>query len=159
MQLATNDLYQDFILLDPCDAVAVHDYLNVDGAGKGPSSAYRVTSTRKCYQSPTRRSGGTARRSSLHKCQDPNVIQSPVVACSFEANNCNIGPDPPACNNFDDGTQGFDMDDRYSEARDLDESDDDDDDPWKPLNPHELGNLKVKPFRKGCFQALVSLAC
>ncbi|VVA37149.1 PREDICTED: condensin-2 complex subunit H2 [Prunus dulcis] len=145
--LATNDLYQDFILLDPCDAVAVHDYLSADGAGKGQNSAYKATSTQKSYQSPTKRSGGTARRSSLHKCQDPNVNQTPGVGCSFEAKNCNIGPDPRASNDFDDGAHGFDMDDRYSEPRDLDESDDEDD-PWKPLNPHEPGNLKVKPFRK-----------
>ncbi|GAB4851313.1 hypothetical protein Ancab_030608 [Ancistrocladus abbreviatus] len=31
---------------------------------------------------------------------------------------------------------------------DLDDIDGDDDDPWKPLNPHEPGNLEVKPFRK-----------
>ncbi|KAM0962684.1 hypothetical protein ACFX14_021797 [Malus domestica] len=145
--LATNDLYQDFILLDPCDAVAVNDYLSVDGVVKGQNSAYRVTSARKSHQTP-RRSGGTAHRSSLHKGQDPNINQSPIIGCSFEANNCNIGPDPPACNDFDYGTQGLDMDDRYSEPRDLDDSDDDGNDPWKPLNPHEPGNLKVKPFRK-----------
>ncbi|TQE06583.1 hypothetical protein C1H46_007825 [Malus baccata] len=145
--LATNNLYQDFILLDPCDAVAVNDYLYVDGVGKGPNSAYRVTSERKSHQTP-RRSGGTACRSSLHKGKDPNMIQSPIAGCSFEANNCNIRLDPPVCNDFGDGTQGFDMDDRYSEPGDLDDSNDDGDDPWKPLNPHEPGNLKVKPFRK-----------
>lgn len=33
---------------------------------------------------------------------------------------------------------------------DADNSDlEDEDDPWKPLNPPEPGNLKVKPFRKG----------
>ncbi|ONK75006.1 uncharacterized protein A4U43_C03F12330 [Asparagus officinalis] len=28
-----------------------------------------------------------------------------------------------------------------------DDSDSDSDDPWKPLNPHEPGNLKIKPFK------------
>ncbi|XP_061991465.1 condensin-2 complex subunit H2 isoform X2 [Rosa rugosa] len=144
--LATNDLYQDFILLDPCDAVAVNDYLGADGVSRGQSSAYRVSSTRKSFLSPTGRSGGTAHKS--QKSQNANVNQSPMVDSHFEVNGCNIGPDPPGCNNFDDGTHGYDMDDRYSEPRDLDELDDDDDDPWKPLNPHEPGNLKVKPFKK-----------
>ncbi|CAK9138956.1 unnamed protein product [Ilex paraguariensis] len=41
------------------------------------------------------------------------------------------------------------MDYGYSEPRDLDNSDDeDDDDPWKPLNPYEFGNLKVKPNKQ-----------
>lgn len=151
MQLATNDLYQDFILLDPCDAVAVHDYLGADGVSRGQSSANRVSSTRKSFLSPTGRSGGASHKS--QKFQDANVNQSPLVDSHFEVNGCNIGPDPPACNIFDDCTYGFD-----SEPRDLDESDDDDDDPWKPLNPHEPGNLKVKPFKKGCFQVFVYLA-
>lgn len=139
--LATNDLYQDFILLDPCDAVAVHDYLGAGGVSRGQSSAYRGSSTRKSFLSPTGLSGGASHKS--QKFQDANVNQSPLVDSHFEVNGCNIGPDPPACNNFDDCTSGFD-----SEPRDLDESDDDDDDPWKPLNPHEPGNFKVKPFKK-----------
>ncbi|XP_004296865.1 PREDICTED: condensin-2 complex subunit H2 [Fragaria vesca subsp. vesca] len=144
--LATNDLYQDFILLDPCDAAAVNDYLGVDGVSRGQTSAYRASSARKSFMSPTGRSGGTVHKS--QKPHDANVNQSPLVDSHFEVNGCNNGPDPPGCNNFDDDTHGYDMDDRYSEPRDLNESDDDDDDPWKPLNPHEPGNLKVKPFKK-----------
>jgi len=148
LQLATNDLYQDFILLDPCDAAAVDEFFKGDKAGKGQNSAYRGSSARKSFLSPTRRSGGTARKSSIRKSQDPNLIQSPRVGCSID-NNRNVEPNPPSCDNFDDNNCGFDMGDRYSEPRDLDDSDDDDD-PWKPLNPHEPGNLRVKPFKKGC---------
>ncbi|XP_030975722.1 condensin-2 complex subunit H2 isoform X1 [Quercus lobata] len=144
--LATNDLYQDFILLDPCDAAAVDEFFKGDKAGKGQNSAYRGSSARKSFLSPTRRSGGTARKSSIRKSQDPNLIQSPRVGCSID-NNRNVEPNPPSCDNFDDNNCGFDMGDRYSEPRDLDDSDDDDD-PWKPLNPHEPGNLRVKPFKK-----------
>ncbi|KAK1591031.1 hypothetical protein Q3G72_001131 [Acer saccharum] len=144
--LATNDLYRDFILLDPCDAVAVNDFLG-DEAGKGQSGAYRGSASRKSYLSPTRRSGGTARKSSLGKNKDANLYPSPRVDCSFEVRNSNMGPDPAANDNFEDNNHGFDVDDRSSEPMDLDDSDDDDD-PWKPLNPHEPGNLKVKPFRK-----------
>ncbi|XWS08568.1 hypothetical protein CRYUN_Cryun40dG0013600 [Craigia yunnanensis] len=145
--LATNDLYQDFILLDPCDAVAIDDYLKGDEAGKGEYGTDRGSSRCKSFQSPTWRSGGTAHKSSLGKNKDANVNQSPRPDCGFGANDCNMGPGPPAADNFGNVDHGFDMDDRYSEPRDLDDSDDDND-PWKPLNPHEPGNLKVRPFRK-----------
>ncbi|GLT99091.1 hypothetical protein SLE2022_165550 [Rubroshorea leprosula] len=145
--LATNDLYQDFILLDPCDAIGVDDYLKGDGVDKGQCRAYRGSPTRKTFLSPTRRSGGTAHWSSLGKNQDANVNRSPMLDRGFEANDCNMGPDPAGSDNYEDVNHGFDMDDRHSEPEDLDGSDDDDD-PWKPLNPHEQGNLKVKPFRK-----------
>ena len=146
--MATNYLYQDFILLDPCDAVAVDDYLKGDEASKGEHGSYRGSSRRKSFQSPTGRSGGTAHKSSLGKNKDANVNQSPKVDCSFGVNVCNMGPDHPAANNFGN-VDGFGTDDRHSEPRDLDDSDDDENDPWKPLNPHEHGNLKVRPFRKG----------
>ncbi|XVF28285.1 hypothetical protein REPUB_Repub15cG0016800 [Reevesia pubescens] len=146
--LATNDLYQDFILLDPCDAVAVDHYLKGGEAGKEEWGTYKGSSRRKSFQSPTWRSGGTAHKSSLGKNKDANVNQSPRVDCGFGVNDCNMGPDPPAADDFGNLDQGFDVDDRYSEPRDLDDSDNDDNDPWKPLNPHEPGNLKVKPFRK-----------
>ncbi|XP_021291120.1 condensin-2 complex subunit H2 [Herrania umbratica] len=146
--LATNDLYQDFILLDPCDAVAVDNYLKGNEAGKEEYGIYRGSSRRKSFQSPTRRSGGTAHKSYLGKNKNANVNQSPRVDCDFGVNDCNTGPDPPDDDNFGNVDHGFDMDDRYSEPRDLHDSDDDDSDPWKPLNPHEPGNLKVRPFKK-----------
>lgn len=140
--LATSDLYRDFILLDTYDSVAVDDFLEGDEVCKGPNDVYRGSSTRKSFQSPTRRSGGTAHKSSLAKNKDVNLPASPRVACSFD-----VGPNPPVNDNFGENYHGFDMDDNYSEPRDFDNSDDEDD-PWKPLNPHEPGNLKVKPFRK-----------
>ncbi|XVF38754.1 hypothetical protein REPUB_Repub20aG0129000 [Reevesia pubescens] len=146
--LATNDLYQDFVLLDPCDAIAVDNYLKGDEAGKGEYGTHRGSSRRKSFQSPTWRSGGTAHKSSLGKNKDVNFNQSPKVDCGFGINDCNKGPDPPAADDFGNLDSGFDMDDRYSEPRDLDDLDDDDNDPWKPLNPHEPGNLKARPFRK-----------
>ncbi|KAK8308561.1 hypothetical protein V6Z12_D02G067900 [Gossypium hirsutum] len=148
--LATNDLYQDFILLDPYDAAAVDDYLNGDDAGKGEYGTNKGSSRRKSFQSPTWRSGGTAHKSSHRKNKDTNANQSPRVDCDFGVNDCNIGAVPSATDDFGNVDHGCDMDDRYSNPRDLDDSDDDDDDndPWKPLNPHEPGNLKVRPFRK-----------
>lgn len=123
----------------------MHDYLDGDKVGERQNSAYRGSSTRKSSQLPAGRSGGTAHKSSLGKSQDANVNQSPWV----EVNNCNIGADPSASNMFFDSNHGFGVDDRYSEPGETDDSDNDED-PWKPLNPHEPGNLIVKPFKKGC---------
>ncbi|GAV64158.1 DUF1032 domain-containing protein [Cephalotus follicularis] len=145
--LATNDLYRDFILLDPCDAVAINDFLKGDEAGKRQNGAHLGTSAHKSFLSPTRYSGGSARKSFVGKNEDANLNRSPGVDYTFDDTNCDMGPNPPAYGCFEDNGHGFDMDNRYTEARDLDDSEDDDD-PWKPLNPHEPGNLKVKPFRK-----------
>lgn len=158
LQLATNDLYQDFILLDPCDAVAVHEFLKGNKSGKGQNGSHRSSSGRKTFQSPSRRSGGTAHKSSLRKNQDASLNQSPLLGCSGDVNNSNVGVDPPFCDNINDNNSRFDMDERYSEPMDFDDSDNDEDtDPWKPLNPHEPGNLKVKPFRKGGYKIFCSL--
>ncbi|KAJ6323420.1 hypothetical protein OIU76_010847 [Salix suchowensis] len=142
--LATNDLYQDFILLDPCDALAINDFLKAEGTAKAQNGPCRGSSIRKTFQSPTRHSGGTAHKPSLGKNWDANPIPSPVAGCSFGVNDCKIRPDSPVYDNFDKNP-GFDMEDSESENA---EDSDDNDDPWKPLNPHEPGNLKVKPFKK-----------
>ncbi|CAL5337900.1 unnamed protein product [Camellia sinensis] len=144
--LATNDLYRDFILLDPCDAVAVNNYFKGDKAGKGQNGICRGSSlaskSRKGFLSPINRSGGISHKSSAGKNQNVNLDRSPPVDHGLKFKDCNIGPDPPACDIPEN--YGFEMDDRYSEPGDLD----DEDDPWKPLNPYEPGNLRVKPFKK-----------
>ena len=129
--------------------MAVHDYLDGDKTGRGQNSAYKGSSHRKSFQSPIRRSGAASHKTSVRKSHDANVNQFPLIGCSFEVNNSNLGPDPPGPSTFNDDNDGFDMGDRYSEPRDFDDSDEEDDDPWKPLNPHEPGHLKVKPYRKG----------
>ncbi|XP_057957889.1 condensin-2 complex subunit H2 [Malania oleifera] len=149
--LATNDLYQDFILLDPCDAVSVQEFLKGDKAGNGHSGAYRNNSlnskSRKSFLSPTRRSGGTAHKSSLGRNQNVSLNRTPLVDRNFEVNDHNIRADPAGCDFFENDNCGFNMDSGYFESRDSEDSEDDED-PWKPLNPHESGNLKVKPFKK-----------
>ncbi|XP_011071435.1 condensin-2 complex subunit H2 isoform X2 [Sesamum indicum] len=147
--LATNDLYRDFILLDPCDAVAVDNFLD-SKVGKGQSNVYRASSAtskgRKSFQSPSRQSEGNEPKLSVKKKQDANLAQSPRVDRGFESNYCSTGCSPPAYD-FPSDNDGFRMRDGNSEPGDFDDSDDDDD-PWKPLNPHEPGNLKVKPYKR-----------
>ncbi|KAM7257682.1 hypothetical protein ACFE04_013423 [Oxalis oulophora] len=140
--LATNDLYQDFILLDPCDAISINDFTK----GNDRQNSHRGGSARKSFLSPSKHSGGSALKSSLRKSQDANLNKSPG---DFENNYFNPGPDNPPPDNFEDKDGGF-MDDGVSEPNDLNDSEEEeeDDDPWKPLNPHEPGNLKVKPFKK-----------
>jgi len=134
LQLSTTDLYQDFILLDTSDAVAVHEFLEGSKAATARNDASRVTSGRKSFLSPGH-TGGSARRLSAAKSQRANSN------CSPKLNSASDG--------LDDCNYGFDMDHGCDASRESDNSDDDSDDPWKPLNPHELGNLRVKPFRKG----------
>ncbi|XAR48686.1 hypothetical protein NMG60_11031584 [Bertholletia excelsa] len=152
--LATNDLYQDFILLDPCDALAVDDYFKDDNTSKGQNGicggSSLTSKSRKIFQSPTYRSGGSGRKSSVGKNKDFNLNPSPLADLGCKFNDCNNGPGPSACNFPGNSVHGFEMDDGYSDAGEIGDLSDSDDgnDPWKPLNPHESGNLRVKPFRK-----------
>ncbi|KAJ4886645.1 Condensin-2 complex subunit H2 [Raphanus sativus] len=57
--LATTHLYRDFILLDPCDAVAVNEFLGGSYASsKGKTSSHKGSSGRRSFHSPVGRSGG-----------------------------------------------------------------------------------------------------
>lgn len=163
LQLATCDLYRDFILLDARDSVTVDGFLGSENiAEKGLNNSSKGSSLKskyhKSFSSPTGLSGGVGNKSSARKNQNANLYQSPR-GHEFDPGNLNNDPfssDIP--DNIDDAHG-------YSEPRDLDDSEDED--PWKPLNPHEPGNLKVKSYRKGflsfllfvsfCIQALYSL--
>uniref|UniRef100_A0A803LLW2 Condensin-2 complex subunit H2 n=1 Tax=Chenopodium quinoa TaxID=63459 RepID=A0A803LLW2_CHEQI len=72
--LATNNLYCDFILLDPCDAVAVDKFLKDDKTGETQHSSHRgsslISKAHKSFLSPARYTGGTARKSSSKKGLD-----------------------------------------------------------------------------------------
>ncbi|KVH95130.1 Non-SMC condensin II complex, subunit H2-like protein, partial [Cynara cardunculus var. scolymus] len=146
--LATNDLYRDFILLDASDAVAVNEYLGgsetvsqTKNDFKGGSSL--ASKSRKSFISPSKRSG---HKLSAGKSNVPDQNQSACADQDFKTNDHNIQSEAPECNvNMDNEC---DMDDGFSQPGEFDDSDEDDDDPWKPLNPHEQGNLKIKPFKK-----------
>ncbi|MED6227109.1 hypothetical protein PIB30_110299, partial [Stylosanthes scabra] len=144
--LSTTNLYQDFILLDTSDAVAVDEFLKDSKASAAQNVANRGGSTRKSFLSPTRRSDGSVLKSSAAKSQHANSNCSPKQDCHFDDNN--VRPISPVSGGVDNCGFGCNLDDGCDAFRDSDNSDVDDDDPWKPLNPHEPGNLKVKPFRK-----------
>ncbi|XP_023526633.1 condensin-2 complex subunit H2-like [Cucurbita pepo subsp. pepo] len=138
---STSDIFQDFVLLDSCDAEAVQDFLNGGHKfGQSHNGGFRGSSTHRGFQSPSRRSGGSMQKSSVGKTQGANVARTPF------SNHCFVS-DPPSCDNFANENHEFDMDAGNPEPDDSNGSEDDYD-PWKPLNPHEPGNLKIKPFRK-----------
>ncbi|CAL0308975.1 unnamed protein product [Lupinus luteus] len=143
--LSTTDLYQDFILLDASDAVAVDEFMKGSKTGIAQNAADKATLGHKNIVSPAGRSGGSAHKSSATKSQQANPNCSPKLNCSYDDNN--LRPNSPmSAGGLDDCNLGFNMDDGFDPSRDSDNSDSDD--PWKPLNPHEPGNLRVKPFRK-----------
>ncbi|OQU91812.1 condensin-2 complex subunit H2 isoform X3 [Sorghum bicolor] len=102
--LATCDFYGDFLLLDPCDAPAVFDFLQgLDPTQKNPD------------------------QSSTQETTPDDDHWSDPVESSFDDD---VGMPHPA-----------DIEDPVGDYSD-------DEDPWKPLNPHEPGNLKIRPYRR-----------
>ncbi|XP_062188102.1 condensin-2 complex subunit H2-like [Phragmites australis] len=162
--LATCDFYGDFLLLDPCDAPAVFDFLQGKNSGKENSVAHQGSSVpsksrANVFTSPNGRSGGTGRRSAPGKVQgDPDRTQenNPDQSQEMDANQTqenirdfnvddNHWSDPVDHGVPDDDTpHPDDADAGYPDVGD----DSDDEDPWKPLNPHEPGNLKIRPYRR-----------
>ncbi|XP_073279681.1 condensin-2 complex subunit H2-like isoform X2 [Primulina huaijiensis] len=142
--LATNDLYRDFILLDYCDAVIVDNFLECK-SGKGLSNNYRgsflTSKGHKSFQSPSRRSVGTGQKLSVGKKPEAYFTQSPCNGHGFRSNEDQKGS---TAYHFPDNDG---IRDDYSEPGDLSDSDNEVD-PWKHLDPHESGNLIVKPYRK-----------
>lgn len=160
--LATCGFYGDFLLLDPCDAPAVFDFLQGKKSGKEDILAHRGGSApskirNNVFASPSVRSGGTARRRTPGKVQedlDPtqdieldesqkNPDQSPP---NILGSNVNYG----SWSEHPVGTAGANM----SEPDDVDpgcpdfSDDSDDEDPYKSLDPHEPSNLKIKPYKR-----------
>ncbi|CAH9103840.1 unnamed protein product [Cuscuta europaea] len=135
--LATCDVYRDFILLDTCDATAIDNFFtNENKTGKGLNSSCKG---RKSVQHFTRQSGGVGKPSSARKNQEPDLNLSPRIDNDFRTND-----------HMPENHEGlYGVEDVFSEPKDFSDSDEDDDlNPWKPLNPHEPGNFKDKPYRR-----------
>lgn len=143
--LATTGMYRDFIVLDTSDVVALNEYLRGNKVETEHNSAYNGSLNRKSFHSPRGRSAGSAHKNSAAKSQHANPNCTPQPNCRFEADNIPINS--PASVGFDKCDIGLHVDDGC-DAYHSNNSTDDEDDPWKPLNPHEPGNLRVKPFRK-----------
>jgi len=149
--LATCDFYGDFLLLDPCDAPAVFDFLQGKHSGKENSVAHQGSSApsksrANVFTSPNARSAGTGRKSSAGKVLgglDPtqgNPDQSSTQETIPDDNHWSDPVEP----SFADDVEMPHPDDIEDPVGDYS----DDEDPWKPLNPHEPGNLKIRPYRR-----------
>lgn len=144
--LATSDLYRDFILLDSSDAVTVNYFLHGDNkapngksaVGNGGSSL--ISKGRKSFQSPIRHSASIGCKMPSRENQNSSPHISPQVNDNVNFDGCHAGSSPDN-NNQDFGPEAGYPDSDYSE-------DSDGVDPWKPLNPHEPGDLKIKPFKR-----------
>lgn len=142
--LATCDFYGDFLLLDPCDAGGIDSFLQNSTSHKEQFSTHKgiTPSGQKMrendFRSPVRKSGGSF-KPSLKKGQNVNNTESSVEYNPFDEDSVLSGPDT---------TQNY-GEESHSGFADTQDDFDEDEDPWKPLNPHEPGNLKIKPFRKG----------
>lgn len=143
LQLASKELYYNFLLLDRSDAESVNAFLVTNRVGDGVPNAL---SNRKSFLSPRGRSGaGASKASSGKSCG--NINQSPNASHTAGVDDADM--DRPAYDGFNN-CQFDNVSNADHESRDSDGDDSDGgDDPWKPLNPHEPGTLKVKPFRKG----------
>ncbi|KAL8157982.1 condensin-2 complex subunit H2 isoform X2 [Apium graveolens] len=137
--LAKCDLYRDFLLLDPSDAAAVDEYLKEEQGPVRKQNGVNRGSSQPCHQSflsPSKQKAGSAFKSPI-----ANIDQSPRLDHGFDFGE--FSDNVPQNNNSE-----FEMDTGEYPSSENNDDDSDEDDPWKPLNPHEPGNLKVKPFKK-----------
>lgn len=141
--LATSDFYGDFLLLDPCDAQGIDSFLQKNAFNQEQVLTYKGTSGRpktneNVSHTPIGRFAGSI-KASLRKNQKFNVIETSEDDHAFETDSVNEFSEPRSDQNHPK--------DMYN--ADVQDDPDEDEDPWKPLNPHEPGNLKVKAFKKG----------
>ena len=131
-------------MLDPCDAEAVYDFKRDNSKVKDRSAARRSSVLRMNTQSSIQAS--FVEKSGDRGQKTPSMKQN----ATFD-NNPSFGmdmDDPSSC----PGSPEFE----FPDINDNDNDDDDDDgDPWKPLNPHEAGNLRIRPFKR-CMSILFS---
>ncbi|RLN33346.1 condensin-2 complex subunit H2 [Panicum miliaceum] len=156
--LTTCDFYRDFLLLDPCDAPAVFEFLQGKCSGKENNVAHQGSSAPSknrpsMFTSPNGRSGGTGRKSAPGKVQedlDPTQESPGQSNANKTEDNTNAGGNgwsDPVDHGFPGDYIPPDPDDLDHPADPVGE-DSDDEDPWKPLNPHEPGNLKIRPYMR-----------
>lgn len=137
--------------MDPCDAQGIDSFLQKNVLSKEQTSTYQGTSGRpntneNVSQTPIGRSLGSI-KASLRKSQKFNVIETSEDDHVFDTDGVNEFSETHSDrNHLKDKYNGeetlFGNEDGQDDA-------DEDEDPWKTLNPHEPGNLKVKPFKKG----------
>jgi len=148
--LATCDFYGDFLLLDPCDAPAVFEFLQGKCSVKENNVAHQDSSAPSknqpsMFTSPNGRSRGTGCKSAPWKSPRRSRSNSgeswPISNANKTEDNTNAG----GYGWSDPVDHGFPGDYIPPDPNDLEDpidpvgDDSDDEDPCKPLNPHEPG--------------------
>ncbi|XP_078433553.1 condensin-2 complex subunit H2-like protein [Wolffia australiana] len=130
--LSTCNFYEDFLLVDPYDAETVDSLIRDKSRVKEHSvtrrsSAVKMNSQSSLHSEFFETSGGKVQKSASKKQATP---------CPME--NMSSGQDagPHSPENLEPG---------YPDSND---DSDEEQDPWEPLNPHEAGNLRIKPFKR-----------
>ncbi|KAM3385273.1 hypothetical protein ACQJBY_009285 [Aegilops geniculata] len=150
--LATCGFYGDFLLLDPCDAPAVFEFLQGKKSCKEDILAHRRTpgkARNSVFTSPNVRSGGTARRRTPGKARDENIDPTQDSEQSHEMI-ADLSQEDSWPHHAVDHNSPIIMpppDDEDPGCPDLGD-DSDDEDPYKSLDPHEPSNLKIKPYKR-----------
>ncbi|XP_020599217.1 condensin-2 complex subunit H2, partial [Phalaenopsis equestris] len=149
--LATSDFYGDFLLLDPCDAEGINNFLQKNPFDKENAATYKSPSSQpetneNVSPAPVGRSGGSI-KASLRKNPMFNVIETQEDGHTFETDSVNEFSEPRSYQTHPKNP--YNAEKAHFRNADAQDDPDEDEDPWKPLNPHEPGNLKVKPFKKG----------
>ncbi|ONM24067.1 Condensin-2 complex subunit H2 [Zea mays] len=149
--LSTCDFYGDFLLLDPCDAPSVFDFLQGKHSGKENSVARQGSpapskSQANVFTSPNARSAGTGCKAASGKVLGglDSTQKNPDQPSTQETSPDDKHWSDPVEPNFTDDVEKPHPDDIGDPVGDYS----DDEDPWKPLNPHEPGSLKIRPYRR-----------
>ncbi|KAJ7542779.1 hypothetical protein O6H91_09G011500 [Diphasiastrum complanatum] len=157
-QIATSSLHRDFLLLDPCDAETVDIYLNTTrfskrSARRTPrhlSSASRSKTQKSNFSTPGRRASSAKKAEASEAFRID--VQDPIQAFDSVGGRWEdlSGEDHVRNIDFEDpDLDGNSEDNHENNAFHGEKEEDEDDDPWAPLNPHDLGTLPIKPFKKG----------
>ncbi|CAK9862333.1 unnamed protein product [Sphagnum jensenii] len=158
-QIATSMMYKGFLLLDPCDAETVDEYLRSENQhrmpGKGTPQSFQPAYNKNNFEGPGADQGPvSAARTSIFN--DPAVgeeddwhgdianegVWEELLAQGELAEDNPEGVRPEGWGG--EAAEGTDT--AHGNAGGLQEEDND---PWKLLCPHEPGTLSIKPYQKG----------
>lgn len=151
MQLSTCSFFGDFLLLDPCDAEAVHNFISDKDKVKERSVTHKASMPRMNAQSSLH--SPSEEKSAVKSHKPTGMKQGVAFDQPFESNfasgvGLNDTSPGPSAGHDSPGNNGDHQDEPEFGYPDINDDSDEDDDPWKPLNPHEAGNLRIKPFKR-----------
>lgn len=157
VQLVTSILHRDFLLLDPSDTASVDVYLGFNGGRKNsPLSGYVRTPRGGSLVTPGKKHGsaGKARTPRSAQAAPTEEHGKPEAFAPMDHDFPEAPPSPEHAGSvhFEWPDNSMDHDDS---ADDLGEGGasspgkEEEANPWVPLNPHEMGSLLVKPYKRG----------